>query len=148
MRSLPFALVLILAGCGGSQSAGGGVLLSGSSWNVERIVRPSGEVVRGQGETLAFGADGSFSTSSCNTCQGRYTLRRDVLEVDGALACTRKACAPDEIELERLFEVPQTVERDGPYLVLSGRASGDEEARDPTQILLLPTQAPEALPTN
>ena len=143
MPRFAFALVLILAGCGGSQSSGGGPLLAGSSWSVERIVYASGEVARGHGETLAFGGDGSLSMSSCNTCQGRYRARGGVLTVDGALSCTRKACAAGEIELERLLGTEQTIERDGPYLVLTARPSEeDPSASAPAQILFLPTQAP------
>ena len=140
MPRLALALVVILAGCGGgSEIPGGTTALPGTAWTVERIVYPSGDVVRGSGETVAFGADGSLVMSSCNTCQGRYRFRRGVLEVAENLSCTRKACPPEAVELERVVSGNQEVSRDGPYLVLEARDAGG----DAPQVLLLPSAISE-----
>lgn len=144
MRRLAFVLVLILAGCGGSTPSGESAVLPGSSWSVERIVYASGEVVRGDGETVAFGADGSIAMSSCNTCQGRYRAKRSSLSIDETLRCTRKACRPGEIQLERFLSGPQLIERDGPYLVLTAEPQEGQEDITQPSVLLLPTQAPQA----
>ncbi|MEL6615611.1 MAG: META domain-containing protein [Bacteroidota bacterium] len=147
MRLLALASVLLLVGCGGSAPSGPGAVLAGSSWSVERIVYASGEVIRGDGETIAFGADGSVSMASCNTCQGRYRARRGTLSIDETLRCTRKACRPGEIQIERFLSGPQTIERDGPYLVLTAQPDEDREgtAPQPPSVLLLPNEAPQAM---
>ena len=144
MRILSLAVVLALAGCGGASPSGPSAVIPGSSWTVERIVYPTGEVVRGGGETVAFGADGSLSIASCNTCQGRYRARRGTLTIRTPLSCTRKACQPDEIQLERFIGGTQLVERDGPYLVLTTVTDegADRPAADPPSVLLLPQQVP------
>lgn len=144
MRRFAFTLVFVLAGCGGSAPSGPGSDLPGSSWSVERIVYASGEVVRGEGETIAFGADGSVSMASCNTCQGRYRARQGTLTVDEPLRCTRKACRPGEIQIERFLSGPQTIERDGPFLVLTAQPTEERPSAEPPSVLLLPTQVPQA----
>ena len=134
----------MLAGCGGgTQVPGGETALPGTAWTVERIVYPSGDVVRGSGETIAFGADGTIAMSSCNSCQGRYRFRRGVLRVEDNLRCTRRACAAEEVELERIVAEEQVISRDGPYLVLTAR---DDRQPDAPQVLLLPSEIPDPAP--
>jgi hypothetical protein len=145
MRALSLlCFLLLVAGCGGAPPSGPGAALLGSSWTVERIVYPSGEVIRGGGETIAFGADGSLSLSSCNTCQGRFRTDGQTLTIREPLACTRRACQPGQIELERFVGGVQSVERDGAYLVLRTLPSEDAErpSPEPPSVLLLPQEAP------
>lgn len=146
MSRLAFALVIVLAGCSSGTPARDTVLLTGSSWSVERIVSADGSVARGGGETIAFGADGSLSMASCNTCQGRYETSGNRLVIDEGLRCTRKACMADEVELERIVSGTQLVERDGPYLILT--AEVEAGAPDPPRVILLPTEAPASAATN
>ena len=143
MRLLCLALALFLVGCGGSPRTGAMAELAGTAWTVERIVYPTGEVIRGGGETLAFGTDGSLSMSSCNSCQGRYRARRVTVEIRQPLACTRRACATDAVELERFIGGVQRVERDGAYLVLTTVYPEGEEPQQggAPSVLLLPQSA-------
>ncbi|MEM1054899.1 MAG: META domain-containing protein [Bacteroidota bacterium] len=143
LRPVVLALVFFLAGCSGSSTSRDTVLLTGSSWTVERIVYPSGEVVRGDGETIAFGSDGSLAVSSCNTCTGRFERGRSGGIVVDANRCTRRACQPGQIQLERFVSGEQRVERDGPYLILTA-VPEDSDAAEPAQVLLLPAEAPSA----
>lgn len=94
---------------------------------------PDGDVLRGDGNQISFGDDGSINVNSCNVCNGQYRLRSDRLEVD-PLACTRRGCAPDEIELETYLSEPLTVRRDGSYLILDAQV----EVGEGPQILLVP----------
>lgn len=133
---------VVLAGCGGpGSSSRDATLLTGSSWTVERIVYPSGEVVRGDGETIAFGSDGSIAVSSCNNCSGRFDRSRGGVLID-ANRCTKRACAPGTIELERFVNGQQSVERDGPYLILTAVPAERDSAEAP-QVVLLPSEAPQ-----
>ncbi|OZC03025.1 META domain-containing protein [Rubricoccus marinus] len=137
------ALAFIVAGCSGPGASGGGVLLAGSSWSLERIVYPTGEVARGSGETVAFGADGSLSIASCNTCQGRYRMRGATLSVEEGLGCTRMACPTDAVQLEQFFATDVSVRRDGSYLIVTPEVEAGAASGAP-QLILLPTQAPTA----
>ena len=76
---------------------------------------------------------GSISVSSCNTCNGRYRMRSDRLEIE-PLACTRRGCPADDVELERYLTGSLAAQRDGSYLVLD---MGTEA--DGAQILLVPS---------
>lgn len=134
MRLLALLSVVLLAGCG-VRPAGLAASLPGSTWLVDRIVGPDGSVRRGTGETVSFGSDGRISLSSCNVCNGPYTLSAaGVLTLGAPLACTRRTCRSGMTELESDVQDPLQVSRDGEYLVLSG-AAGE------TQILLLPETA-------
>ncbi|MEM6326974.1 MAG: META domain-containing protein [Bacteroidota bacterium] len=139
MPRLFAVLALLLVGCGSGTTSRDAELLTGSSWTVERIVYANGDVTRGSGETLAFGSDGSVSVASCNTCGGRFERSRQGIRID-ATRCTRRACRPDQVQLEQLVGGEQIVERDGPYLILS--AAPDDRGGTPPQVLLLPSEAP------
>ena len=98
---------------------------------------PGGDVLRGDGGEVTFGTDGSLNVTSCNSCNGRYRLRADYMEV-APLACTRKACLDGQPELERYLIGTVQLERDGSYLVLNPMT----ETGEPTaQILLVPSGA-------
>ena len=81
-----------------------------------------------------FGATGGFSVSSCNVCNGTYRVLGDRLEIAGPLACTRRGCAPGELELEDFFAGALTIRRDGIYLVVEPRPLNGGP-----QVLLLPS---------
>ena len=132
---LALALPLALFGCSGPPT-GLAADLPGSTWTVERVVTGDGEILRGEGQ-VTFGATGSLSVSSCNVCNGTYAVRGDALEVREPLACTRRGCPPDALELEQFFAGSLTMRRDGLYLVVEPDPLGDGP-----QVLLLP--APRA----
>ena len=125
------AIPTLAAGCGGPPT-GMAADLPGSSWTLERIVQDDGTVVRGDGDQVTFGPDGSLAVASCNQCSGRYSVREDVLTVSAPLACTKRACAPGAVELERYLGETATLRRDGAYLVIEPVDGGGQ------QILLVP----------
>ena len=125
----------VAAGCAGPPT-GLAADLPGTTWSLERVVLPgAGGVLRGNGADVTFGADGSLSVSSCNVCNGTYRMRRDQLDVE-PLACTRRGCAENEVELERYLTGTMTVRRDGTYLIIE--ATGEEGPG--AQILLVPAR--------
>ncbi len=131
---LIFCLAFV-AGCGGSAPTTGlAADLPGTTWTLERVVLPDGEVLRGDGDRVTFAADGTVSVRSCNTCNGRYRLREGRLEFE-ALACTRRACRPGTVELERYLSGTLAFRRDGAYLILD---AVDETGTEGPQVLLVP----------
>ena len=127
------ALLLLLAGCGGTPPA---LLdLAGSSWSVDRVVLSETDVRRGDGETLTFGPDGRLSTSACNQCSGRARLDGGDIVVDPALACTKRACGPGVLELGPLL-AGRSLRQDGVYLIADGPAAGAPDLVLPTVILV------------
>ncbi len=95
-----------------------------------------GTVLRGgAADQVTFSADGALVLSSCNACNGTYSVREDVLTVDAPLACTRRACAPGAVELERVLGTAATLRRDGVYLIAEPLEGGVEQA------LFVPAQA-------
>lgn len=135
MRAAFFALALsTLAACAGPPPVGRAAEIPGTTWSVERIVSADGDVDRAsETDQVSFGPEGSLSLSSCNLCSGRYAVADSVLTVEPGLACTRRACAPGAIELERHLEGTSVLRRDGVYLVIEPD-SLDE------QILLVPAE--------
>ncbi len=136
MRLVVLASCLVLAaGCGGrTPTTGLAAEIPGTTWSLERVVLPDGGVLRGDADRVTFAADGSVNVSSCNTCNGRYRLRGERLEIE-PLACTRRACPTGDVELERYLSGPLTLRRDGAYLVLD--AMGEAGTAGP-QVLLVP----------
>jgi heat shock protein HslJ len=131
--SLAVFAVVLAAGCSGS-ATGVASQLAGTTWVVERIVNADGTVIRGSGETVTFGTDGTISLASCNLCSGRYALSGSTLRLDEAMACTRRGCPPGTVELERVLNGERHLRRDGEYLVLEG----GETVPDAPKVLLLP----------
>ena len=115
--------------------------LPGSSWTLERVVRADGTVQRGAGAQVTFSADGGLVLSSCNACTGRYRVTGDVLTIDGPLACTRRGCAPGEVELERALGASATLRREGVYLVAEPIPGEGEAAPQAEQVLFVPAGA-------
>ena len=129
--ALASALLICLGGCGATPT-GFQVDLPGSSWTLERVVRTDGSVARGDGDQVTFAADGSLALSSCNACSGEYSVRGDVLSIEAPLACTKRACAPGAVELERVLGTEATLRREGVYLIAEP-LTGDAE-----QVLFVP----------
>ena len=113
----PIAVAALSVGCGGPPT-GLAAEVPGSSWTLERVVLADGAVVRGDGARVTFAPDGALSLSSCNECNGRYSVREDVLTVGAPLACTKRACPAGAVELERYFGGVSALRRDGAYLVV------------------------------
>ena len=133
MPRLVLLAALAVSACS-SPPVGVAAELPGSSWTVERVVLPDGSVLRGEGQ-VTFGADGALTMASCNQCSGRYSIRDSVLTVEEPLACTKRACAPGAMELERHLGGVSTVRRDGSYLVAEPLAEGA------ARVLLVPANA-------
>lgn len=135
-----FSLVVVLFAFAGCRQPPTGLAadLPGSTWTVERVVLGDGAVLRGADDQVTFGTDGTLRLSSCNSCNGRFRMRGDVLRVEGPVACTKRACTDDRIELERYLTGDVTVRLDGQYLVVE---TGPEAAEAGAQVLLLPDGA-------
>ncbi len=131
MRLALLALLVLSAGC--SQAPTGlAADVPGSSWTLERVVLADGTVLRGDGDRVTFAPDGGLTLASCNVCNGRYSVRDDVLTVEGPLACTLRACEPGTVELERYLGGTATLRPDGGYLIVEP-AEGEG-----AQVLLVP----------
>ena len=111
-------LAAALSACAGPPPTGFEAALPGTTWTVERVVDADGVVRRTDGGRVTFAADGGLTLESCNVCNGSYAVRDDALRVDEPLACTRRACAPDALELERYVAGPLELRREGAYLIL------------------------------
>lgn len=138
LRLAPACLLLVLvAGCAGTPPAVAD--LAGTTWTVERIVMSDAEVRRGDGESITFGADGMVSVSSCNQCSGRARAQGSAIVIDPAMACTKMACGPGVLELERLV-AGRELRRDGLYLIADGPTEMAPDLVLPTVVLLqMPT---------
>ena len=128
-----FALATFVAGCGGASPALDA--MAGTTWTVERIVVSDTEVTRGDGESVTFGMGGAVSVSSCNQCTGRARAVDGGFVIDPELGCTKRACGPGVLELERLL-AGRTLRRDGVYLIADGPAESFPDLALPTVILL------------
>jgi len=110
--------VLLLAACQPAPAVGAASDLPGTTWSLERIVPTDAAVVRGSGQQVSFGPEGSLAIASCNQCSGRYTVRDSVLTVTDALACTRRGCPVGTVELERYLSGTSVLRREGAFLVV------------------------------
>jgi heat shock protein HslJ len=83
-------------GCAGDPLA----LLSGGDW----LVHDAGgtEIAPALGVTMLFGEGRISGGSGCNRYSGGLVLRDAGLSVAG-IAMTRRACAPDRMQIESLF---------------------------------------------
>lgn len=133
----------LAVGCAGTPPTGLAASLPGTTWTVERVVGADGSVLRSENAEVTFGADGDLRLSSCNQCGGSYRIEDDVLQIEEALACTRRACLPGQLELERYVTGPLALQRDGAYLVMepTGEAAG-------AQVLLVPSGAARQAPAS
>lgn len=133
MRFTLVLFTLLLASCSSGPPTGLSTELPGTAWTLERIVFADGTVERGSGERITFAPNGGVLIASCNTCNGSYRMRGNELRVPEALACTRRACGTDEIELEVFFTGTMALRRDGSYLIVE-----QAEAVETAQLLFLP----------
>ena len=108
--------------------------LPGTTWTLERVVLADGGVLRGLDDQVTFGPDGGLTLSSCNTCTGRFRLRTDELQIEEPLACTRRGCPGDRVELERYLAGRHRLRMDGQYLVAEPINDGAEAV----QVMFLP----------
>lgn len=99
-RALPFALLLLLAGCAGTapSSPPSPTLSVAGLWRVDQaMIEPL--IDRSQAR-LDFRADGTLvGHTSCNSLTAPYTLQGDRLMV-GPVVTTRRACGPVAMEQE------------------------------------------------
>lgn len=137
MRALLLVVPLLAAGCSRAPT-GLAADLPGSTWTVERVVLADGTVLRGADDQVTFGTEGTLRLSSCNACNGRFRMRGDALRVEEPMACTKRACLDDRIELERYLTGEMAVRLDGQYLVVEEVPEGGGVG---TQVLLLPEGA-------
>jgi len=142
MRFTLLLALLLVVGCSSPPPTGLSAELPGTAWTLERVVYDDGRVERGTGEQrITFEPDGSVLIVSCNTCNGTYRMRGNELTVRDPMACTRRGCMEEEIELETFFSGDMTLRRDGSYLIIEST-----EAIEAAQLLFLPvSSSPAAL---
>ncbi|MEO0558424.1 MAG: META domain-containing protein [Bacteroidota bacterium] len=134
MRFTLLFAFLFAIGCSSPPPTGLSAELPGTAWTLERVVYDDGRVERGTGEQrITFEPDGRVLIVSCNTCNGTYRMRGNELTMRDPMACTRRGCMEQEIELETFFSGAMTLSRDGSYLIVESL-----EAADPAQLLFLP----------
>lgn len=117
----PFAVMVETDGklhelCGGSPLA----LLADGEWRVVRLEDKDLDEARGL--TIGFGEGRVFGNSGCNRYSGGMSVSASGL-VFGGIAATRRACAPDRMELE------------GRYWQLLGRVAGFSLDKDGALLL-------------
>jgi len=75
--------------------------LVGTSWTLESVIDAGIPVSDVPLDELVFDAEGrGVRVSTCNVCNGLYVVGDRTLEVS-QLACTRRACEPGRLELDR-----------------------------------------------
>ena len=137
MIRLSLLLAVAVSACS-SPPTGMAAEVPGSSWTLERVVLKDGRVLRGEGQ-VTFSAEGRLVMASCNQCSGSFTLRDSVLTVAEPMACTKRACGPSEVELERHLAGTSALRKEGVYLVAEPM-SPDAVA---SEVLLVPASATE-----
>lgn len=77
--------------------------LADTAWELRALVQGGDSLTTADGlpaDLMRFEADGGFRSRSCNLCTGLYVLS-DLHVVVRNLGCTRRACAPARLELDR-----------------------------------------------
>ncbi|MDX1419071.1 MAG: META domain-containing protein [Rubricoccaceae bacterium] len=77
--------------------------LADTTWELQALVQDGDSLTQGDGlpaDLLRFEADYGFRSRSCNNCVGTYVLS-DLHVVVRGLACTRRACPTEVLELDR-----------------------------------------------
>ena len=111
---LAFA-VLFVAACGTTELPPN--VLSDTSWTLVSIVENGDSLTTVPPDRLAFQADSGVRLQSCNNCVGLYAFDDDGLTIE-RLACTRRACPADRLELDRYLSGRNAYRRDGDQLMI------------------------------
>jgi heat shock protein HslJ len=115
--ALLLALALVAGGC--RTAAAPDLALAGTSWRLVDLVDNGAALPAAPPDVLTFDtADRGVRVSSCNQCVGLYTVGDRTLEVT-RLACTRRACPADRLELDRYVAGRSRWRLDGDRLVLT-----------------------------
>ncbi len=101
MRLALIALVLFVAACGTTDLPPN--RLSGTSWQLVALVEHGDSLTTVPPDKLAFQTDSGVRLQSCNNCVGLYAFDDDGLTME-RLACTRRACPADRLELARYLD--------------------------------------------
>lgn len=114
---LALLVVAFAAGCRTTAVPPNPVL---GTWALSALAQGADSLTTADGlpaDLLRFEDDGGVRTRSCNACSGLYVLsdRHVVLR---NLACTRRACPPDQLELDRYLAGRAAYYRAGDRLVI------------------------------
>ena len=75
--------------------------LRGTSWRLVSLVEDGAARTELPDDQLTFNATGQgVQVSTCNSCRGLYAVGDRTLEIS-QLACTRRACEADRLQLDR-----------------------------------------------
>lgn len=94
--------------------------LAETGWELRALVQNGDSLTSADGlpaDLLYFEADGGIRVRSCNLCTGLYTLS-DLHVVVSRLACTRRACPADRLELDRYVSGRAAYRLEGDRLIL------------------------------
>jgi heat shock protein HslJ len=111
-------LAVVAAGCNWFPLLSTSDPLAGTRWQLVELVTDEGTRYERSDVDLSFDSTGRVHTSSCNICNGSYETSGSQLLVD-RMACTRRACPPEVIELAQYVEGATRFSRDGERLTLS-----------------------------
>jgi heat shock protein HslJ len=94
--------------------------LAETGWELRALVQGGDSLSNTGGlpaDLLYFEADGGIRVRSCNLCTGLYVLS-DLHVVVRNLACTRRACPADRLELDRYVAGRARYRLQGDWLLL------------------------------
>jgi hypothetical protein len=94
--------------------------LADTGWELRALVEDGDSLTTADGlsaDLVRFEADGGFRVRSCNLCSGLYVLS-DLHVVVSRLACTRRGCPADRLELDRYVAGRARYRLAGDWLVL------------------------------
>ncbi|CAN5501335.1 hypothetical protein BH23BAC4_BH23BAC4_15220 [soil metagenome] len=111
-------LAVVAAGCHFFPFLSSSDPLAGTNWQLTELVTEDGLHYEQLNVDLSFDSSGRVQTSSCNICNGSYETSGSQLLVD-RMACTRRACPPEVIELAQYVEGTTRFSREGERLTLS-----------------------------
>ncbi len=118
MRPMFLALVMALAACRPIPEAVNP--LANTAWELRALTQNGDSLSTADGlpgDLMRFEGDGGFRVRSCNLCSGLYLLSDRHLVVQ-RLACTRRACPAERIELERYVSGRAPYRFTGDWLIL------------------------------
>jgi heat shock protein HslJ len=94
--------------------------LADTGWELRALAQGGDSLTTADGlpaDLIRFEADGGFRVRSCNLCSGLYVLS-DLHVVVSRLACTRRACDAERLELARYVAGRARYRLAGDWLVL------------------------------